>query len=174
MRLFGHELFVGQTAVMTPAVKALERADIAHRVVTYDHDPAANSYGAEAAAVLGLDATTVFKTLVATVASKSDHRHVVAVVPVAHRLDLKALANAAGAKKAIMSDPADAARLTGYVVGGISPIGQRTRLATFIDTSAQPLALVYVSGGKRGMEIELTPADLAAATNGQFALLAAA
>ena len=129
---------------MTPAIKLLERAAIPHRVVTYDHDPSAASYGTEAADALGLDPGVVFKTLLATTDGTET---VVAVVPVAYQLDLKALARAAGSKRAAMADPADAQRLTGYVVGGISPLGQRKRLRTFIDQAAT--CLLYTSPSPR-------------------------
>ena len=148
---------------MTPAIKLLEKAGVAHEVVSYDHDPAADSYGTEAATALGLDPAEVFKTLLATLEGGET---VVAVVPVTGRLDLKALAKAAGVKKATMTDPALAERLTGYVVGGISPLGQRKQLRTFIDHSAETLATMHVSGGRRGLEIVLAPdvlADMAGA-----------
>lgn len=138
---------------------------MAHRVVAYEHDPSVGSYGLEAAEAMGLDPTAVFKTLLATVDGTDT---VVAVVPVAHRLNLKALAKAAGGKKAVMTDPAVAERLTGYVVGGISPLGQRKRLTTFIDTSAQGLDEIHVSAGRRGLEVALAPADLAQVLNADF------
>lgn len=126
-------------------------------MVSYDHDPTADSYGEEAVAALGLDPTTVFKTLLAELDGRE---HVVAVVPVASRLDLKALARSAGAKKATMADPTVAERLTGYVVGGISPLGQKKRLRTFVDDRALDLEEMHVSGGKRGLEIALAPTVL--------------
>lgn len=156
---------------MTPAIKLLERADVAHRVVTYSHDPTRDSYGTEAAEALGLSPDRVFKTLLATVDGAET---VVAVLPVDRRLDLKALARAAGAKKAAMADPADAERLTGYVVGGISPLGQRKRLRTFIDTTATELDEVHVSGGRRGLEVAVDPADLASLLSASFDQLTAA
>lgn len=140
----------------TPATVALERAGIAFTVNAYDHDPAASSYGLEAAEQLGLDPAAVFKTLV----SEVDGRLVVAVVPVSGQLDLKALATATGGKKAAMADPAAAERTTGYVVGGISPIGQRKRLTTVVDESALGLPTIYVSGGKRGLDLGVAPHDL--------------
>ena len=150
---------------MTPAIELLERTGTDHRVVTYDHDPRAESYGTEAAEALGLEPDDVFKTLLA-VADRSET--VVAVVPVDRRLDLKALARAAGVKRAAMADPADATRLTGYVVGGISPLGQRKRLRTFIDDTAAGRAEIHVSGGRRGLEIALAPDDLARLVAGSF------
>ncbi|MGI9597638.1 MAG: Cys-tRNA(Pro) deacylase [Acidimicrobiales bacterium] len=142
---------------MTPAIKLLEKSRTTHRVVSYDHDPGADSYGLEAAEVLGIDPARVFKTLLAQLDGTET---VVAVVPVAGRLDLKALARSAGAKKATMADPGDAERLTGYVVGGISPLGQKKRLRTFIDHSAGTMDEIHVSGGRRGVEIALAPAAL--------------
>jgi Cys-tRNA(Pro)/Cys-tRNA(Cys) deacylase len=149
----------------TPATVALTKAGIDFTVHPYDHDPAAASYGVEAAEALGLDPHVVFKTLLASV----DGKLVVAVVPVTGQLDLKALAAAAGGKKAVMAEPADAERATGYVVGGISPVGQRRRLPTVVDDSASSLATIYVSGGRRGLDIGLSPADLLAVTGGTSA-----
>lgn len=147
---------------MTPAVDALEAAGIAHRVLSYEHDPSVESYGEEAADALGLDPMTVFKTLVARL---DDDELVVAVVPVSSRLDLKALARSAGAKRAVMA-PVDAAeRVTGYVAGGISPIGQRRRLRTFVDEWIGVLDEVHVSAGRRGVEVALAPADLVGVTS---------
>lgn len=143
---------------MTPAIKLLEKAKVKHRVVSYDHDPASASYGEEAADALGLAPEVVFKTLLATLDGSET---VVAVVPVAGRLDLKALARTAGAKRATMAEPGDAERLTGYVVGGISPLGQRRRLRTFIDAGSEPLEEIHISGGKRGVEIAIAPEALA-------------
>lgn len=146
----------------------LERSNVRHRVLTYDHDPTITAYGDEAAEALGIDPDGVFKTLIATV----DDRTVVAVVPVSTRLDLKALARAASGKKATMAEQAAAERLTGYVLGGISPLGQRKKLQTFVDSSAEAVELIYVSGGRRGMEIELRPDDLVAATDARYAPIA--
>jgi Cys-tRNA(Pro)/Cys-tRNA(Cys) deacylase len=154
---------------VTPAIKLLERTGTEHRVVTYDHDPRSESYGTEAAEALGLDPSRVFKTLLATVDGAET---VVAVVPVARRLDLKALARAAGAKKAAMADPGDAERLTGYVVGGISPLGQRKRLRTFVDATASDLDQLHVSGGRRGVEIALAPDALSTLLAASFHPLA--
>jgi Cys-tRNA(Pro)/Cys-tRNA(Cys) deacylase len=140
----------------TPATVALERAGVAFTQHTYEHDPAATSYGLEAADALGLDATTVFKTLLAAV----DGSLVVGIVPVTGQLDLKALAAAVGGKRATMADPSAAERTTGYVVGGISPIGQKKRLPTVLDASAADLGTIYVSGGKRGLDLGLDPHDL--------------
>jgi len=152
----------------TPATAAVARAKVEHRIHEYRHDPAAPSYGLEAAERLGVDPATVFKTLVADV----DGRLAVAVVPVAARLDLKALAAAAGGRKAAMAEPADAERATGYVVGGISPLGHRKRLPVFLDESMQGRPTVMVSAGRRGLQLELAPADLARLSGGTFAPLA--
>jgi Cys-tRNA(Pro)/Cys-tRNA(Cys) deacylase len=154
-----------RTTLGTPATAALDRAGVAYTVHTYPHDPGASSYGLEAAAALGLDPATVFKTLVAA----ADGDLVVAVVPVTGQLDLKALAAAVGAKRATMADPADAERATGYVVGGISPLGQRRRLRTVIDASARPLPTMYVSAGRRGADLGLAPDDLAGLLAATFA-----
>jgi len=144
----------------TPATAALTRAGVAFTTHAYEHDPAAASYGLEAAEVLGLPADQVFKTLLADV----DGTLVVAIVPVARMLDLKALAAAIGGKRAAMADPHVAERTTGYVVGGISPLGQRRTLRTVLDDSALAYDVVYVSGGRRGFDLGLSPADLAAQT----------
>ncbi len=151
----------------TPATVALSRAGVAHTVHTYDHDPAAASYGGEAAEAMGVDPGRVFKTLFTSV----DGRLVVGVVPVSGQLDLKAVAAAAGGKKAVMADPADAERATGYVVGGISPLGQKRAHPTVVDASALDHPTVFVSGGRRGMEIELSPAALVAATHATVATI---
>ncbi|WP_217920742.1 Cys-tRNA(Pro) deacylase [Miltoncostaea oceani] len=140
----------------TPATVALTRAGVPFTPRPYDHDPRAESYGAEAAAALGVPPERVLKTLMASV----DGALVVAVVPVAGHLDLKALARALGGRSAAMADPAAAARATGYVLGGISPIGQRRPHPTVIDDTALGHATVLVSGGRRGFDIELSPADL--------------
>jgi Cys-tRNA(Pro)/Cys-tRNA(Cys) deacylase len=144
----------------TPATVALTRAGIAFTLHAYAHDPRATSYGSEAAEALGLDPDRVFKTLLAEV----DGTLVVAVVPVAGWLDLKALARALGGRKAAMADPKDAERSTGYVVGGIAPVGQKRRLPTVVDERATAYDVVYVSAGRRGLDLGIAPADLVAAT----------
>ena len=144
---------------MTPAVNAVRKAGIGFRLHEYRHAPDAASYGREAAEALALDPARVFKTLVAAPEGKGLW---VAIVPVDCRLDLKSLAAAAGAKRADMADPRAAERATGYVVGGISPLGQRRRLPTVVDATALAFSTVYVSAGRRGLEIELAPADLVA------------
>ena len=147
---------------------AVAKAKVEHRIHEYRHDPAAASYGLEAAEQLGVDPTGVFKTLVAEV----DGRLAVAVVPVDARLDLKALAAAAGGRRAVMAEAAAAERATGYVVGGISPLGHRKRLPVFLDSSMRDRPTVLVSAGRRGLELELSPADLAELSGGTFAALA--
>ena len=149
----------------TPAVAAVVRAGVAHTVHEVGHDPTVIAYGKEAAGALGVEPGRVFKTLVASV----DGKLVVAVVPVTGELSLKALAAAVGAKTAEMAEAATAERATGFVVGGISPIGQRRRLPTLVDESATRWATIFVSGGRRGLELELAAADLVALTNGRLA-----
>ncbi|QGG95211.1 Cys-tRNA(Pro) deacylase [Actinomarinicola tropica] len=152
----------------TPATAALVDAGVPHVVHTYAHDPAASSYGVEAADALGVDPDRIFKTLLADVGGEL----VVGVVPVTAQLDLKALAAAVGARRATMADPAVAERRTGYVVGGISPLGQRRSHRTVIDDSARGWDTIHVSGGRRGLEVELAPDDLARLTDATFAPLA--
>lgn len=151
----------------TPATALLARRKVRHELHTYLHHEGAG-YGAEAAAVMGQDPRRVFKTLVARV----DGTLTVGIVPVAAQLDLKALAAAVGGKKAVMAEVAEAERATGYVAGGISPLGQRKRLATVLDSSADAHATVFCSGGRRGLEIELAPADLASLTGAVVAPIA--
>lgn len=140
----------------TPATALLIRQQVAHTIHGYDHDPRHESYGEEAAEALGVDAARVFKTLVAEV----DGTLTVGVVPVTGQLDLKALAAATGGKRARMADAAAAQRATGYVLGGISPLGHRSRLRVVVDESAKTFETVFCSGGRRGLEIELAPDDL--------------
>jgi Cys-tRNA(Pro)/Cys-tRNA(Cys) deacylase len=156
----------------TPATSALIGAGIAFTEHAYSHDPAATNFGLEAAAALAGSAAVeperVFKTLLADV----DGRLVVGIVPVTGKLDLKALAAAVGGKKAAMADPATAERRTGYVVGGISPIGQKTSLETVLDETAELWNTVFVSGGRRGFDLELAPADLVTVTGATLAAIA--
>lgn len=152
----------------TPATVALEAAGVPFTAHLYEHADTATNFGEEAAALLGLDEGRVFKTLVV----QADDALVVAVVPVSGRLDLKALASAVGAKKAQLADPALAQRRTGYIVGGISPVGQKTPLTTVVDETAQLYDTVFVSGGRRGFDLELAPADLARVTGAAFAPVA--
>jgi Cys-tRNA(Pro)/Cys-tRNA(Cys) deacylase len=149
----------------TTATVALERAGISFTVHEYAHDPRHESYGREATEALGVSADRVFKTLIASV----DGKLVAGVVPVEGQLDLKALAAAAGGKRAVMADVAAAGRATGYVAGGISPVGQRKRLPVVLDSSAMAFGTVFCSGGRRGLEIELAPADLVRAANATVA-----
>ncbi|MEU0911627.1 Cys-tRNA(Pro) deacylase [Streptomyces althioticus] len=149
----------------TPATVALTAAGVPFTVHSYDHDPSHPSYGEEAAEAMGVSPDRVFKTLVADV----DGALTVAVVPVAGQLDLKALASAAGGKRASMADPALAERTTGYVRGGISPLGQRKKLPTVLDESAARHDTICVSAGRRGLEVELAPADLANLTSAVLA-----
>jgi Cys-tRNA(Pro)/Cys-tRNA(Cys) deacylase len=150
----------------TPAVRVLEKAKIPHTLHPYDPEhPSDQGYGEAAVAALGSDPRQVFKTLVARV----DGELTVAIVPVAGILDLKALAAAVGGRKALMADPADAERATGYVRGGISPLGQRKALPTVVDESALEFATIMVSAGKRGLQVELPPAELVRLTRARTA-----
>ena len=152
----------------TPATTTLTRLGVAFGVHPYEHDPAAASYGLEAAAALSVPPGQVFKTLLVD----GERGLAVGIVPVDRSLDLKALAAALGLKKVSMADPAAAERSTGYVVGGISPIGQRKRLPTVLDESAGRFDVVYVSGGRRGLDLSLSPDDLVAATGAVVAAIA--
>jgi Cys-tRNA(Pro)/Cys-tRNA(Cys) deacylase len=152
----------------TPATALLGRLGIAHTLHPYHHDPRAEAYGDEAAAALGVDPARIFKTLIAAV----DGRLVCAVVPVSGRLDLKALAAACSGKRAVMAEPAAAARATGYVVGGISPLGHRSRLPVVVDASVSSFPTVYVSAGKRGLQVQLAPDDLVRAASASVAAIA--
>ncbi|MCX6499838.1 MAG: Cys-tRNA(Pro) deacylase [Arthrobacter sp.] len=149
----------------TPATAALAAAGVPFVAHPYSHDPAAASYGLEAAEVLGIDPSRVFKTLMVDV----DGRLAVGVVPVSGNLDLKAMAAALGGKKAAMADPATAERRTGYVLGGISPLGQRRPSPTVVDESALELETILVSGGRRGLDLELSPAALIKLTGARTA-----
>ncbi len=152
----------------TPATTVLTRQGLAFQVHPYDHDPAAASYGLEAAAALSVPPAQVFKTLLV----EGDRGLAVGVVPVDRQLDLKAVAVALGLKKVAMAQPSDAERSSGMVVGGISPIGQKRALPTVVDASALDFDIVYVSGGRRGLDVSLSPADLVTATNARVAAIA--
>lgn len=154
---------------MTPAINRAKKARITFTVHEYEHDPSGESYGLEAAHKMGVDPESVFKTLVVSDGGKD---LVVAVVPVSGQLDLKQLAKAVGVKKVAMADVKLVERTTGYVVGGVSPLGQKKQLSTVIDESAQALGTMYVSAGRRGLEIELSPGDLASLTRAAFASIA--
>ena len=150
---------------MTPACKILESHKIEFSLHEYQHDVHAKSFGLEAAEKLNLAVNEVFKTLLVT-----DTKHYyVAVLPVNYQLSLKKMAAAVGAKKLQMAAPKDAERLTGYLLGGISPIGQKKRLKTIVDASAEHLPTIYVSGGKRGLDIGVHPQDLLSVLTAQFA-----
>jgi len=150
----------------TPAILVLDRAQVAYKLHEYEHDPRSDlGFGLEGAAKLGIAAQRIFKTLLAS----ADGQLVVGIVPVSGKLDLKALANAVGKKKAGMAAPEMAEKATGYVVGGISPLGQKRTLTTVIDESATDFETILVSGGRRGLDIELAPGDLARLTNAKFA-----
>lgn len=156
---------------MTPAVNVAKKAKITFNLHEYEHDPSAQSYGEEAAEALGLPMGRVFKTLL--VAQEGDQKRLaVAVVPVDTQLDLKALAAVLGVKKVAMAQADAAQRITGYVLGGISPLGQKKRLPTVLNDSAQSYETLFVSAGRRGLEIELTPADLIALTVAKVANIA--
>ena len=152
----------------TPATVLLERAGVPFTVRAYDHDPAAVSYGLEAAQALDVDPARVLKTLLV----HTDAGLAVGIVPVDRQLDLKAVAAALGQKKAVMADPTVAERATGYVVGGISPLGQKKALPTVLDSTAVDFETVLVSGGKRGLDLELAPQDLIALTRATLARIA--
>ena len=150
---------------MTPAVNTLNKLKVAFEIHEYHHDPNAQSYGLEAAEQLNQPPAKVFKTLVV---EDSSGTLAVGIVPVNCELDLKAMASSLGAKKAKMANPEKVERTTGYVLGGVSPIGQKKKLKTVIDASAETQATVFVSGGKRGIDIELSPQDLIKATGGRY------
>jgi Cys-tRNA(Pro)/Cys-tRNA(Cys) deacylase len=155
----------------TPATQVVSTAGIVYRLHEYAHDPSAESYAHEASQALDIEPARVHKTLVIVVKRDPRDELLVAVVPADSTCDLKAVAMAAGARKADLADPRDAQRSTGYVLGGISPLGQRQPLTTFIDEEAQLWDTIYVSGGRRGLEIELRAQDLATLTRGTFAPL---
>jgi Cys-tRNA(Pro)/Cys-tRNA(Cys) deacylase len=156
------------TSPSTPATLALERAGVPFVPHVYEHHETATNFGEEAAAALGLREEQVFKTLVVSV----DGALAVAIVPVANRLDLKAIAAAVGGKKASLADPGLAEKRTGYVVGGISPVGQRSKIPTVLDASASDYPTIFVSGGRRGFDIEIAPADLLRVTEATTAPIA--
>ncbi|WP_028580542.1 Cys-tRNA(Pro) deacylase [Desulfogranum japonicum] len=153
---------------MTPAIRAAKRAKITYTLHEYSHDPQAASYGTEAAEKLNLPAQQVFKTLVVQI---GDRELAVAVVPVSGQLDLKAMAREMQVKKVKMAEASQVEKTTGYVLGGVSPLGQKKVLPTVIDQSAEVFPTIHVSGGKRGLEIELAPGDLVRLTKGRLAMI---
>ena len=153
---------------MTPAINAAKKARIRYVIHEYRHEPTADSYGMEAAEKLGLPAELVFKTLVVSLEAQE---LAVAVIPVSSMLNMKLMARAAGVKKSTMAAAADVERATGYVLGGVSPLGQKKRLRTYIDASATHHAAIFVSAGRRGLEIELNPTDLKDMTGAVFAAI---
>lgn len=155
---------------MTPAINLAKKKKVTHTIHQYEHDPRADSYGLEAAEVLGQDPKKVFKTLLFCLNGEPKNL-AVAIIPVDQKLNLKLAAKAAKGKKADMADPEIAQKTTGYVVGGISPLGQKKTLPTFLHESATEQDTICVSAGKRGLEIELAPKDLLSLTRGQFAPL---
>ena len=155
---------------MTPGIKVAQQQGIAHNIHEYSHDPASESYGSEAAEKLGISPQQVFKTLVIQLDGKE---LAVAVLPVSKMLSMKLAAKALGAKKAAMADKGDVERSTGYVMGGVSPLGQKKRLRTAIDASALNFDTLYISAGRRGLEIELGPGDLKTLLNATISPLCA-
>jgi len=151
---------------MTPAINAAQKNKVIHYIHEYRHDTTSESYGDEAAQKLNVSADKVFKTLVVSVDSNA---LVVAIIPVSAMLSMKLIAKACSAKKAAMADKTDVERSTGYVLGGVSPLGQKKRLSTFIDSSATQFTSIFVSAGKRGVEIELSPQDLTQLTQAKLA-----
>ena len=151
---------------MTPAINAVKKKKVTYKVHQYTHDPSHDSYGKEAAEKLGIAEERVYKTLVVQLDKGS---LTVAIIPVSSMLSMKQIAKAAGAKKAAMADKEQVERSTGYILGGVSPLGQKKRLVTVIDSSAKAFPTIFVSAGRRGLDIELNPADLAALTSASFA-----
>lgn len=150
---------------MTPAINAAKKARVEYQVHQYEHDPGSESYGEEAAEKMGQNPQRVFKTLVVKLDGK---QLAVAIVPVVGKLDLKAMASACNAKKAVMADPQEVQRSTGYVLGGVSPLGQKKRLPTILDQSAESFTTIFVSAGRRGLEIELSAPELLKLTSGKY------
>jgi len=153
---------------MTPAIDQIKKAKIAYSVHEYTHSPSCSSYGEEAAEKLGLSIARVFKTLVIRL---DDERLIIGILPVASMLNMKQIAKAAKAKKAVMAEKTLATKVTGYILGGVSPLGQKKKLPTFIDSSAANFPTIYISAGRRGLEIELRGEDLVELTGGVLAEL---
>lgn len=158
-----------RTAAATPALRVLNLAGIDYSIHEFDHDPATRRYGSEAAEKLGVDSRRIFKTLMVLV----DGDPITALVPVSGQLDLKALASAVGGKKAALAGLAQAERRTGYVAGGVSPFGQRSASPVVVDASAEDCESIFVSAGRRGLEIEIRPRDAVMITNARVAKIAA-
>ncbi len=150
---------------MTPAIDCAKQAGISFNIYEYDHDPTVDSYGKEAVLKLGLDSNRVFKTLVVSFGDKS---LAVAILPVSKQINFKLLAKAVGMKKVVLAEKKAVEKTTGYVLGGVSPIGQKKMLITVIDSSASQFRTIYVSAGRRGLEMELSPNDLILLSNGKF------
>jgi Cys-tRNA(Pro)/Cys-tRNA(Cys) deacylase len=153
---------------MTPGINSAKKAKIPHRVHEYSHDESSESYGLEAAKKMGVSEQRVFKTLVVSLDNKE---LAVGIIPVSSLLSMKLIAKASGVKRAAMADKSEVERSTGYVLGGVSPLGQKKRLKTIIDSSAKNYSTIYVSAGRRGLEIELSPDDLTKLTNGAVAAI---
>jgi Cys-tRNA(Pro)/Cys-tRNA(Cys) deacylase len=151
---------------MTPAINIVKKYKTSHNIHEYSHDETSESYGLEAAEKMGIAEARVFKTLVVELDNKE---LAVGVIPVSSMLSMKLMAKAVGVKKATMADKSDVERSTGYVLGGVSPLGQKKRLKTVVDASAKNYSTIYTSAGRRGLEIELSPDDLIALTGGLFA-----
>ena len=149
---------------MTPSINTVKQAKVSYKVYEYHHQASIQSYGLEASEKLGLPLKQVFKTLVVEL---DTHELVVAVVPVSEQLNMKALAKAAKSKKAKMAEPSDVERSTGYVLGGVSPLGQKKQLRCFVDNSANTFKTIFISAGRRGLEIELDPKDLITLTKAE-------
>lgn len=155
----------------TPATVALDAAHVSYRLHAYDHDPDQTNFGAEAASALGISEEQMFKTLVVDIGTEGVDL-AVAVLPVAFQLNLKLFAAVLGAKRAVLAGPARVARTTGYIVGGVSPLGQKMTLVTVVDETAQLWDTIFVSGGRRGLDVELAPDDLARLIGARFADIA--
>ena len=153
---------------MTPGIEVAKKNKVPHKIHEYAHDESSESYGLEAAEKMGVPAARVFKTLVVSLDSKV---LIVGVLPVSSQLSMKLIAKAAGGKRATMADKSDVERSTGYVLGGVSPLGQKKRLKTIVDSSARDYSTIFVSAGRRGLEIELSPDDLVKLTSGTIAAI---
>ena len=153
---------------MTPGIKVAKQSRVGHKIHEYEHDISCKSFGLEAAQKLGVEPGVIFKTLVVSLDNKT---LAVAIIPVASKLSMKHIAKVAGAKKAVLAEPHIVERSTGYVLGGVSPLGQKKQLKTYIDISASILERVFISAGRRGLEIELAPSDLQYLTKAAYCQL---